>query len=64
MDLHQALQGEVIMNTNHFYHSEHEPKTVVSEQSSKRKMTDDEKINAAAERILNQYRAAFEELAK
>ena len=52
------------MNTNHFYHSEHEPETVVSEQSSKREMIDDEKINAAAERILNQYRAAFEELAK
>ena len=54
------------MNKNLFYHSEHapEPKTVISEQSSKREMTDDEKINAAAERILNQYRAAFEELAK
>ena len=54
------------MNNIHFYPSERvpEPKTIVSEQSSKREMTDDEKINAAAERILNQYRAAFEELAK
>ena len=54
------------MNPNHFYHSERnpEPKTVVSEQCQEHEMTDDEKINAAAERILNQYRAAFEELAK
>ena len=54
------------MNNNHFYHSEQkpEPKTIVSEQYPECEMTDDEKINAAAKRILNQYRAAFEELAK
>ena len=54
------------MNNKHFYNSEYKPecKTVVPEQHQCREMTDDEKINAAAERILNQYRAAFEELAK
>ncbi len=54
------------MNNIHFYPSERvpEPKTIVSERYQEHETTDDEKINATAERILNQYRAAFEELAK
>lgn len=58
--MNQSLQ-------NHPFHIE---KNTISAPNDNAKqdfacnMTDDEKINAAAERILNQYRAAFEELAK
>ncbi len=53
-------QGEVII----FKNNKPRYKIVDLEQDSSIEMTDDEKIDFVAARILKEYRAAFEELAK
>lgn len=52
--------GEVII----FKNNKPKYKLVDIEQESSIEMTDDEKIDFVAMRILNKYRSAFEELAK
>ena len=52
--------GEVFI----FKNNKPKYKLVVIEKESVIEMTDDEKIDFVAARILNKYRAAFEELAK
>ena len=54
------VQGQVfILKNNHIKY-----KLVNLEKANNIELTDDEKIDVVARRILNRYRSAFEELAK